>query len=108
MITESNNHLELKRVIKKYYSNLGFEVKEEVKVNTKIVDLGVYYRNELFLIVECIHAQSISNIMRKLQKMDPKYKKEIVRFHKTKNPKARKIINQVRDRGIIFTEIQIL
>jgi len=105
MITESNDHLDLKKSMKEFYIALGCSVKEEHKIGVKIVDLAIYKNNKLIKIIECLHSQTITMALKKLVEIKNNCQKEIIRFYKPKNPKARKIIKIVENKGILFSEL---
>ena len=105
MITESNDHLDLKKFMKAFYLALEYTVKEEHKIGAKIVDLAIYKNNKLIKIIECLHSQSITKALEKLLMIKNNCQKEIIRFYRPKNPKARKIIKIVENKGILFTEL---
>ena len=103
---ESYKHLDLKRYIELKYRNKGFDTIREGIFNGLLIDVIVIKNKKIVKLVECIVSQRINEVLDRLipfKNID----REIVRYWKPKNPKAKKIIKKIIDNGILFTEVKI-
>ncbi|HEB46973.1 MAG TPA: hypothetical protein ENI22_00705 [Candidatus Pacearchaeota archaeon] len=108
MVNEGNKHRELKEIMKGKLNNPNHQIIEEFKLKNFKFDLAVLdkFSGVMIKVIECIVTQTLSKAHKKLKDLDIKTDKEIIRFRKNRNPKARKIIEAIQQDGIKFIEIE--
>lgn len=105
-ILETHNHKLLKEFVGKREIEMGNQIMLESKLLGKTIDVITFNGNKVVKLTECLVSENLSHAMRKLNQIPLSIKKEIIRFKREKNPKARKIIQEIVSYGIIFTEIE--
>ncbi len=108
MVQESMEHKRLKQYVIRL--NPHYIAIEEGRIGRKRIDvIFINQEGNIRKLVECVVTQSLTKARDKLENIrlnSLSIEREIIRIFKEKNPKARKVIKSIEDKGIIFTEVK--
>ena len=104
-IFESQSHREMVKRFDQILKKEGYETILYGLFQGRRPNILVLKNLKIVGVVECIHTKTIKKATEKLFGFSGKLDRYIVRWRKNRNPKARKIIKDIEDRGIRFVEL---